>query len=728
MKQNPISPDFVDPYICDQFEGIQTQTTRPGVDDKKLAWCDGFYPLSAYNLRTMYGVGSSIYTAPAGTSIVFYQFGNIGSTPYCIVFLNTGRIDAVNTNTLAVTNIAPPNTISNPSQLTVGMKQWGNQYIIICSTQTNGYFIWDGTLFYTAGTLAPETIIPTFGGSYSTTPTVTAVGGAGVNTSFSVSINPTAQIIAVQVINGGAYDSNVPPPTITITGGGGTSAILTPNMQFNADTAFWFIGSVTITDGGENYTSNPTIGATGGVPSGSPFFPVASLTASVGTVSEIISIGIINPGNGYLASDQVTLVFTGGNPVSTFTASMSTSYTLALMPYALQGNALETYAGRVWIASKNSVFFTGPGSVYNISTTIGGGEFTSSDSFLRVSYNQLIQTNGFLYLIGDSSVNYISGVQTTGTPPVTTFNNQNADPEVGSPWPNTVDVWGQNIVMANTWGAQVSYGSRVTKISEDLDGIYNSVGNTFGTFIPSAAKANMFGKKVWMMLLPIVDPILGQQVNKLLMWNGKFWWTSQQDQTLQYIASQEINAVLTAYGTDGTNIWPLFQNPSANFLKAFRTKQWMTPMGYQALKAAVRFWGIFKPNNLTVDTATLSIDSESGSTQYSLTFAGAGIPVFSESGFSDIEVFNRQGAQIEVVSSPGFVPTVSEVTTTLVSIPVVNALNQVIPVESVGILLVQPGQAIAQTGVLLGWTLETNSEDVQVISTMVQPEHVGYRG
>jgi len=27
----------------------------------------------------------------------------------------------------------------------------------------------------------------------------------------------------------------------------------------------------------------------------------------------------------------------------------------------------------------------------------------------------LKQTNGFLYLIGDSSINYISGVQTSGT-------------------------------------------------------------------------------------------------------------------------------------------------------------------------------------------------------------------------------------------------------------------------------------------------------------------------
>ena len=64
--------------------------------------------------------------------------------------------------------------------------------------------------------------------------------------------------------------------------------------------------------------------------------------------------------------------------------------------------------------------YTGPGLVADFSTAVGGGNFTSSDSFLKIGFSRLVQSNGFLYLFGDSSINYISGVQTSGVTPTTT--------------------------------------------------------------------------------------------------------------------------------------------------------------------------------------------------------------------------------------------------------------------------------------------------------------------
>ncbi|WP_196301057.1 hypothetical protein, partial [Streptococcus pneumoniae] len=79
------------PLIFENFEGINTATTRPGVDDKQMAWCDGFIPLGPRrNLRTLPGIGPLLWTAPSG--IVFYQFANIGITPYKISRLNDGSI------------------------------------------------------------------------------------------------------------------------------------------------------------------------------------------------------------------------------------------------------------------------------------------------------------------------------------------------------------------------------------------------------------------------------------------------------------------------------------------------------------------------------------------------------------------------------------------------------------------------------------------------------------
>src|SRR5713226_2200646 len=78
-----------DPLIFEDFEGINTATLRPGVDDKQAAWLDGFMPLSHRNLRTMPGVGIAIagFSAAQGAPVAFFAFGNIGTTPYCIVFM-----------------------------------------------------------------------------------------------------------------------------------------------------------------------------------------------------------------------------------------------------------------------------------------------------------------------------------------------------------------------------------------------------------------------------------------------------------------------------------------------------------------------------------------------------------------------------------------------------------------------------------------------------------------
>lgn len=515
-----------EPLIFEDFEGINTATTRPGVDDKQMAWCDGFIPLGPRrNLRTLPGIGPLLWAAPAG--IVFYQFANIGTTPYKISILSDGSIWAVNTTTAVATNIAVAGTILAPTQLNVGISQYGDQYVQIVAKQTNGYFIWDGTTFYGPGGVSP----------------------------------------------------------------------------------------------------------------------------------------------------------TGGT-----------------MPLAIGGTAIENYAGRVWIANGATITFSAPGSVSDFASADGGGNFTSSDSFLRTRFVQLKQTNGFLYLIGDSSVNYISGVQTSGSPPVTTFTNQNADPEVGTPWPNTVDVFNRNILFANSFGAHVSYGGAVTKISEALDGIYNTVPN-FGNLIPSAAKAIIYGKKVWMLLLSIIDPITALQVNKLLMWNGKQWWASQQDVALQFIQFQEIDSQLTAWGTDGTNVYPLFQQPSVAFQKIAQTRLWDSPGGYQFNKTATRLWILAIYYSFLSAQLAVSIDTENAlaaSEDITLNLAPALLTWTNNSNQPITWTNNLAQPLLWYTSGTSFI--------------------------------LSPPDAIGIDGALTGFTITTNAADMALISAMMQDSIAGYRG
>ena len=524
-QEQPYRPPGANPLVFEKFNGINTTTSRPGVPEDQMAWSSGFFQIGPRFLRTFYGIGTAIWTAPAGGTITFFNFANIGATPIMVGVHSDGGIWQVNTNTLVATRMAADGTILNPSRASIGMTQWGNQYVIIVANQTNGYWIWDGTTFYSPGSPAP---------------------------------------------------------------GGGT------------------------------------------------------------------------------------------------------------VPTGISGSTIETYAGRVWVGKGATIMFSAPGSFVDFATGDGGGSFTSSDSFLRVSFTQLLQTNGFLYLIADSSVNYISGVQTGGSPLTTTFTNQNADPEVGTPWPGTVDVFGRNILFANAFGAHVSYGAAVTKISEELDGVYNTAPN-FGGLTPSAAKAIIFGKKVWILLLPIIDPLTGQQTNKLFVWNSKKWFPSDQDVSLIYIQHQEIASQIYAFGTDGLAVYPLFTTPSDGFTKTVQSKLWDDPLGYDFNKTVTRLWGLFIYYNLTSETLTFTIDNEVGQA-----------PVTTAVNLAQVIITNASDAAVTVTNA--------------------SAVVVVILISGSQVIAYLEPTAVGQQGILSGVTMSTNSPDMALISLKIQPDGLDYRG
>jgi hypothetical protein len=242
----------------------------------------------------------------------------------------------------------------------------------------------------------------------------------------------------------------------------------------------------------------------------------------------------------------------------------------------------------------------------------------------------------------------------------------------------------------------VSYGGAVTKISEKLDGVYNTVPN-FGNITPSAAKAIIFGKKCWILLLPIIDPVTGQQVNKLLMWNGKQWWASQQDVNLIYIQFQEINSVLTAWGTEGKSVYQLFAQPSVNFTKTAQTKLWDKPGGYQFTKWVTRLWGIVKYYSPLSPAISVAIDNETSSNTNPATVVPNVATWLTVGGL--ISTWLTAGLQVSTWVAGGG-----------------TAYSILAP------------DGIAQEGVLTGFTVTTNAADMAIVSMMIHNEIAGYRG
>jgi hypothetical protein len=398
----------------------------------------------------------------------------------------------------------------------------------------------------------------------------------------------------------------------------------------------------------------PTIGVTDPTATGSGFVGTAEIS-----FGQLSSVFLTNPGNGYVTPPVVTVIgdgtgaqveaqISGGgvsnlvlvNPGFGYTVALlqfsggnnGASATLALMPFGISGTGVEVAFSRVWVTNGaapassvppplNRTLFSASGDPSDFRPSDGAGAFPALDSFLQVGYHFLKQSNGFLYLGGDGSLNYISGVNTSssGTPPVinTTFTNTNADPQTGSPWPSSAQVYQRNIVFANPTGVYVSYGGSVTKISDQLDGIYNTVLPPFAapnnTDNYSSSVADLFGSvRVYVLLLPIIDQVTGVRTNKLLLWNGKVWFTAIQSLNLTYISGQKFNSALTAWGTDGTSIYPLFTNPSTAVTKTVQSKLWATP-GYYFTKQMLRLLGIIQNSTGSTITLRVTCDNETNS-------------------------------------------------------------------------------------------------------------------
>jgi len=773
------------PLVFEQFGGVNTATTRPGVPDQQAYWLDGLMPLAPRNLRTLYGIGPAAYTA-SGKSIVCYYFYNLGSTPYSVVFLSDGSAVQVNTVTFATTTIMPTGTILSPSITNLGISQWGSQYLIIVANQANGYWIWDGTALYGAGSIAPGITLTNVGAGYYQPPQVSVTGGHGSGVQLVATI-ANGIVTGVTVINPGSGFLASDTPTLVFTGGNraGSGASLAASMggttggSGGAVTATWtsvgannYVPTLNVTAGGSGYSPPPILYATwASAPAGTKWTnnaaPSLNLSESAGVLAIVTlvtnpsnpgntfyspsgqfptviindagydyvgGVTIISGGTGY--GPNATITVTGGSALqqATMTPILSSGVivgvditsggvynsgtaptltvtdtatnaagTINLMPFGIQGTCVETYQGHVWVFNGANFNFTAPGSVWDFATSDGGGSQQSNNSYLKVGYTQAVSTNGFLFLIADTSMDYISGVQTTtpsGGQPTTTFTDNNSDPEQGTPYPASVTTLGTDIVLANSTGIYVSSGGAFQKKSTPLDGVFNTVPatnfnlNPFNGFQLSVAKATIFGKRVWMCLVPIVDPVSGQQVNKLLMWlGGSVWFASQQDVGLNFIQGQEFDSVYTAWGTDGAHLYPLFRQPSVGFTKTAQSRLWDIPAGYDHFKSAVNLFAIAQFYGTRNLSYTVSVDNETGESN---DYTGSA---------STVAWTNSLGATVQWS----------------------NSVPETVPWLSSSALSILPPTAIGQVGVLLGMTITTNCDDMALITAMIQPDIFAYR-
>ena len=168
QSANP--PEIV---TLEEWKGLNQQARRGTIDDQEEWWNENLFAIGPGNLRSCWGHGPVIYTAPAGTQILRIFFGFIGwptgqfNAPppgrFGWMFLSNGTVDQVDLDTLAVTNVGQIWTPIAP-QYWASAKVWRPQFFGSVAGQRGGVlfgspqglYAWDGQTLSSPGDPAPD--------------------------------------------------------------------------------------------------------------------------------------------------------------------------------------------------------------------------------------------------------------------------------------------------------------------------------------------------------------------------------------------------------------------------------------------------------------------------------------------------------------------------------------------------------------------------------------------
>lgn len=444
--------------VFEQFEKMNTQSVRQALSEKELAWLENLQPIAGNNLTTVPAPNAALTSI--SETITAQYFANLGTVDYIISFTSVGSGWATNIATAASVRFAPPGTFSNPDMTvwesqyvlfndptagysawaggTVFSKQGGVSPLLDLTSGGSGYTS-APTVTISGGSGSGATVTATVsspgvgsvavitgGAGYGPAPTVVFSGGGGTGAAATANIDPRG-VNTITLTFGGTTYSSV--PTVTLVGGGGTGATATatigggavtsvtitnPGANYTSQPAVQFTGggstfpatanatigngqllSVTVTSSGGGYTSAPTVTFTGG-----GFGSGASAAASLGGGEFVNGLTLTNPGAGYLASDILTVTFTGGIPSQ-----------------AISSWTYVSTSGLVTLTLAATVIF-GPGATITVSGIPPVGAGTIDGTFTAISASGTTATYTAATGLGNSSGT--GGTVTAGMPATAT--------------------------------------------------------------------------------------------------------------------------------------------------------------------------------------------------------------------------------------------------------------------------------------------------------------------
>lgn len=139
----------------DQWKGQNSQASRSAIDDQELYWSENLLPVGPGNLVMLPDNGPAIWDGVSGETITApYAYVRSGQR-YAIAFTSDGAAHEITLPGGTATVVAAAGTFSPATGYLPRVAAWGNSGILIVSSQTNGYWAWDGTL-YASGDASPS--------------------------------------------------------------------------------------------------------------------------------------------------------------------------------------------------------------------------------------------------------------------------------------------------------------------------------------------------------------------------------------------------------------------------------------------------------------------------------------------------------------------------------------------------------------------------------------------
>ena len=249
------------------------------------------------------------------------------------------------------------------------------------------------------------------------------------------------------------------------------------------------------------------------------------------------------------------------------------------------GQAIAVYANRVWIAQGRILYYSAPGSFSDFTTASGGGFTVLVDSTLRSIVQALLSANGYLYIFGTTSVDYISDVYIPAgaSPPTPNFTKLNISANIGTDQVYSILTYGRLVLFANRWGIWRLYGTSVDPISGvDPNNQYNSsIDGTlqYAAFVPTVSAATVVSRQLFcagFLIQRNADPTYGSDT-VIAMYQGNpaggRWWFANYG-TITRITTAFLNNAPVMFAYIGNAIYQLFANLGSSPAATISTALW----------------------------------------------------------------------------------------------------------------------------------------------------------